>query len=163
MLLLLAPALAADVVLRDLPAPEGAVRVEAAVDVAAPRAAVWAALVDFGARKVKAIEWYRPSTATEMWIRWTVSALGFEVTYHNHYQLAPDRSWLLHELDTSMPNDLSGSRGRFTLADVAGGTRLVYDVETHFGRAIPGVVRRWLSSSAVEDFMADIVRRAEGA
>lgn len=160
---------AGDVVIRDkAPSQPGAVRVEAVADLRAPRDAVWAALLDFegrkrGNRSLKAVEAYQPATATERWIRWTVSAFGAEVTYHNHYVLAPDRTSLLHELDATRDNDLAGSRGVYTLVPTAGGTRLVYDVETHFGRAVPGVVQRWLSSAAVEDFMVDMVRRAEDA
>lgn len=154
---------AGEVVLRSVaPARPGAVRVEAIVDVHAPREAVWAALVDFGSRKVKALAPYRPAAGDELWLRWTVSAFGVDVVYHNHYVLAPDAGTLLHELDPAEENDLAGSRGLFTLSPLPGGTRLAYDVETDFGRALPAVVKRWLSSSAVEDFMVDIVRRAEG-
>lgn len=164
-----AEALAAgEIVLRDLaPSRPGAVRVEAVADVRAAREPVWAALVDFegrkeGNRSLKEVAPYRPATPEAQWIRWTVSAFGARVTYHNRYAFAPDRSWLTHELDPERENDLAWSRGRFTLADVPGGTRVVYDVESDIGRAVPAVVQRWLSSSAVEDFMADIVRRAEG-
>jgi hypothetical protein len=163
-----AAALAAgEVVLREQPAPPGAVGVLAIVDIVAGRAAVWKALLDWEGRRagnpgIRTITHYRPSTSTEQWVRWTVSKFGFEVTYHNHYVISPAQGTMMHELDTTQDNDITGGRGTFAMSDAPGGTRLVYDVETHFGRAIPSMVQRWLASDGIGDFMADLDRRAEG-
>lgn len=172
-LLLVCPLFAAspeDVALQQLPAtqPNG-VRVRAIVEVHADREATWRALVDLQARRagndaIRSIVPYRPATATEQWMKWTVARFGVEVVYHNHYVVSADHTTFLHELDTSMPNDLVGSRGLYTLAPGAGGagwTRLVYDCESDFGRALPTVVQRWMTDSGTRGFVADIARRAE--
>ena len=148
---------------------EGALRVEAIVDVKAGRDAVWAALIDFPARKqtntsLKTIQPYRAATATEQWVKWEASRFGVSIVYHNHYRLSTDKSSLIHELDTAQVNDMDYSRGVFSLSSDASCspcTRVTYDVESDFGVAIPSFVQTWLTGSAVRDFMADIARRAE--
>jgi hypothetical protein len=159
---------AGEVVLHDRTARhEGALRVEAVVDIHAGRDAVWAALIDFPARKasnssLKIIQPYRPATATEQWVKWQAQRFGVTVTYHNHYLLSADRASMIHELDPTMPNDMEYSRGVFTLSSTASCspcTRLSYDVESDFGVAIPSFVQGWLTGSGVRDFMADLARR----
>ena len=157
-------------VIRELPAQgDGAVRVVAAVDIAAGTDAVWAALLDFEGRKranpaVQAVEDYKPRTADAYHIRWRISKFGFDVVYHNRYAIDRAAGRLVHTLDPSQPNDLVESRGVYELyPSPAGGgrTRLVWDVESNFGRAIPGVVQKWMSTGATRDFMVDMARRAE--
>lgn len=158
-----------DVVLRPLPTKNGAIRVLAVVDIAAPASAVWTTLMDFEWRKVanpavQSIEPYRPATATEQWVRWHVSKFGANVVYHNHYKMDRAAGKLIHELDTTQENDMVANRGVYEIAasPIAGHTRLAWDVESNFGQAIPSFVQSWMSSSATRDFMAELARRAEG-
>ncbi len=162
--------LAREVVIRPLPSKSAAgVRVLAVVDIHASRAAVWAALLDFQARitsssAAKSAEHYRPSTATEQWVRWHVSKFGFDVNFHNHYLLDVAGGRLVHELDTTQENDLAGSRGVYDLHPSPAGadwTRLAYECESNFGQALPEFVQRWMSTGATRDFMANMAASAE--
>lgn len=158
---------AGEVVLHTLPpANPSSVRVEGMVDIAASEDAVWTALLDFKARMtanrtLKSIEYYRPSTATDQWVAWTASTFGFEICYHNHYILKRSEGILIHELDTSVPNDMKASRGVYRLSRGQRGTLLNYDVESDFGIAMPDAVRRWLTNSGIRSFLEDIAARAE--
>jgi hypothetical protein len=161
-----------DVVIHELPTrSDGAVRLEALVDIQAPQAAVWSALTDFkgrlgGNKALKAVEPYRAPTDDEQWIRWTVASFGFEVVYHNHYVLDADDGSLTYALDRSQQNDLVSSQGAFAIYGSPAGApfcRLVYEAESDFGHAIPGMVQRWMSNAAAKDFMLDLARRAEAA
>jgi hypothetical protein len=159
-----------EVVVRDLPArSDGAVRVQSLLDIPAPQAAVWTALVDFQGRlggnsALKAVEPYRAASGAEQWIRWTVSAMGFEVVYHNHYVLDRANGTVTYELDKSQENDLAASHGTLAIfpspADPAQ-IRLFYEAESDFGHAVPTFAQRWMTASATKDFMADISRRAQ--
>lgn len=158
---------AGEVVLRDtvgtLP---DAVAVLGLTDIQAPEAAIWAALVDMEGRmagnaSLKSVVPYRPATPTEMWYRWEATRFGVSVVYHNHYVIDRAARTLLHELDTSRPNDLRASRGLFELAPVSRGYRLAYTVETDFGRSIPDFIVEWMCGSGVRTFLADIAARAE--
>ncbi|MES2638014.1 MAG: hypothetical protein V4850_00970 [Myxococcota bacterium] len=162
---------ARDVVLRPLsPRAAGGVRVLAIVDIHAPKTAVWGALLDFQARKVsnpavKSVEFYRPSTATEQWVRWRISKFGMDIGYHNHYVLDVAGGKLSHELDTAQENDLAGSRGVYELHPSPAGadwTRLVYECESNFGQAMPDFVQRWISTGGTRDFMVNMAASAEG-
>lgn len=162
---------AGEVVIRELPRKGDVVRLIAYVDVHADRAAVWAALLDFPSRKVsnpavKRVDAYLPATATDRWIRWTVEKLGMQLVYHNHYRLDLAAGRLTHDLDPAQANDLVASRGVYELAASPAGpewTRLSWEVESNFGRAVPTVVQGWLTAGATRDFMADMARRAEAA
>lgn len=145
------------------------VRVEAIVDARASKEALWKALTDLRARlsssdTLEGMEFYKPSTATEQWVKWSASRFTVDIVYHNHYIASADRTTYVHELDRSMPNDLAASRGVYTLMSSprVGCTRLVYDVDTDFGRSLPGFVRDWLTQSGTRSYLEDIVRRAEG-
>lgn len=145
------------------------VRVEAVGDVCASRDALWSALVDLQARMrsndtLKAMEFYKPSTPTEQWVKWTASRFGVQMVYHNRYIGSTDRSTYVHELDKSMPNDITASRGVYTLipSPRAGCMRLVYDVDTDFGRSLPGFIKDWLTESGTRSYVEDILRRAAG-
>jgi hypothetical protein len=144
------------------------VRVEAIVDARASKEALWAALTDLRARlassdTLEGMEFYKPATASEQWVKWSASRFGIDIVYHNRYVASADRSTYTHELDRSMPNDLAASRGVYTLmaSPRVGCTRLVYDVDTDFGRSLPGFVRDWLTQSGTRSYLEDIVRRAE--
>lgn len=161
---------ARDVVIRPLPTSAASgVRVLAVVDIHAPKAAVWAALLDFQARitsnsAAKSAEHYRPSTPTEQWVKWRVSKFGFEINFHNHYLLDLANGRMIHELDATKENDLAGSRGVYELHPSpagAGWTRLAYEVESKFGQALPEFVQRWMSTGATRDFMANMATSAE--
>jgi carbon monoxide dehydrogenase subunit G len=158
-----------EVVLRSLPTQGAAVRVLAVVDIAAPASAVWSTLMDFEWRKianpaVQTVEPYRAATSTEQWVRWHVSKFGANVVYHNHYRMDRVAGKLIHELDTTQANDMVANRGVYEIAasPIAGHTRLAWDVESDFGRAIPAFVQSWMSTGATRDFMAELARRAEG-
>ncbi len=162
---------AREVVIRELPGRgDGSVRVLAIVDIQADADAVWAALLDFPARKasnpaVQSIESYKASTATEQWLRWRISKFGFDVVYHNRYVIDRDNGRLEHTLDRGQQNDLTESRGVYDLYPSPAGpgfTRLAWEVESNVGEAIPGFVQKWMTTSATRDFMADMARRAEG-
>lgn len=161
---------AKEVVIRELATSgDGAVRVVAAVDIRASADAVWGALLDFDARKqanaaVQAVEDYKPRTPEAYHIRWRISKFGMDIVYHNTYRIERAAGRMTHTLDPAQPNDLVESRGVYHVyPSPAGGglTRLVWDVESNFGRAIPGFVQKWMSTSATRDFMADMARRAE--
>ncbi len=163
---------AGEVLLLDhTPSHAGGVSVEGIADVAASADAVWAALLDFQARlkgnsSVKSFAYYRTSTPTEEWGVWEVSHFGFSVTYHNHYLLDRADGSLIHELDASQPNDLTWSRGVYTLGTSPNNPqwqRLSYVVDTDFGAAIPGFIKSWLCGQGVKDYLVDLVHRAEGA
>lgn len=157
---------AGEVVLHELtPRSPEAIRVQGFVDIATNMDAVWTALLDFKARmtankSLKTIEYYRPSTPTDQWVAWTASSFGFEISYHNHYILKRDQGILIHELDTSLPNDLKASVGTYHISPSTRGTLLDYDVESNFGVTMPDVVKRWLTNSAIRDFLEDIAARA---
>jgi hypothetical protein len=161
---------AGDVLIRrKTSAHPGGVRVEAVGDVCASKDALWRALVDLEARMrsndtLKAMEFYKPSTATEQWVKWTASRFGVEMVYHNRYIASTDRSQYIHELDTSMTNDIKASRGVYALISSprAGCMRLVYDVDTDFGRSLPGFIKDWLTESGTRSYVEDILRRAAG-
>lgn len=159
---------AGEVVVRELPTTNGGVRVVAFVDVHASPDAVWGALLDFPARRtsnpaVRSIDYYRPSTASDVWVRWEVSKFGVDIVYHNHYVIDRTSGRLLHQLDPSQTNDLVESTGAYQLgtSPMGGGwTRLTYEIESDFGRALPGFIQSWMSSSGTRDFMAELARRA---
>ncbi|MDP2310070.1 MAG: hypothetical protein Q8P18_28900 [Pseudomonadota bacterium] len=162
--------LAREVVIRPLPpTAEGGVRVLAVVDIHATKTAVWAALLDFPARlvsnpAVKSVEFYRPSSATEQWVRFRVSKFGFDIGYHNHYLLDLAGGRLTHELDLAQENDLAGSRGVYNLYPSPVGadwTRLGYECESNFGQALPEFVQRWMSTGGTRDFMVSMAASAE--
>lgn len=158
---------AGEVVLRDTVGTiPNAVAVIGIVDIQAPEAAIWAALVDMEGRmagnsSLRSVAAYRPATTTEMWYRWEAVRFGIGVVYHNHYVVDRAARTLLHELDTTRPNDLRASRGLFELAPVPGGFRLAYTVETDFGRSIPAFIVEWMSGSGVRTFLEDIAVRSE--
>lgn len=157
---------AGEVVLHErTPKTPGAIRVEGLVDIPAPQEKVWAALLDFKARlaansTLKRIEYYRPSTATDQWVAWSASSFGFDVNYHNHYILRREEGVLIHELDTSLPNDMKASRGVYHISPSTRGTLLNYDVESDFGITMPEVVKRWLTNRGIRDFLEDIAARS---
>lgn len=162
---------AREVVLRALPpSAAGGVRVLAIVDIHAPKTAVWGALLDFEARRtsnpaVKSVEFYRPATPTDQWVRWRISKFGFDIGYHNHYSLDVAGGRLSHELDATQENDLAGSRGVYNLHPSPAGadwTRLVYECESNFGQALPEFVQRWMSTGGTRDFMVNMAASAEG-
>jgi len=159
-----------EVVLRSLPErTAGGVRVLGIVDIQASTDAIWLALLDFPGRKatntaVKTVEYYRPSTPTDQWVKWSISKFGFDITYHNHYTLERAAGRLTHELDPSRPNDLAGSRGVYELHPSpagAGWTRLSYECESNFGQTLPSFVQRWMSTSGTRDFLTTMAARAE--
>lgn len=161
---------AREVIIRELPtAADGAVRVVAAVDIQASIDAVWSALLDFDARKranaaVQAVDDYKPRAADAYHIRWHIAKFGMDIVYHNRYLIDRSAGRLVHTLDPAEKNDLTESRGVYEVyPSPAGGglTRLVWDVESNFGRAIPTFVQKWMSTGATRDFMADMARRAE--
>lgn len=162
---------AREVVLRTLPPrAAGGVRVLAIVDIHAPRAAVWGALLDFPARlasnpAVRSVAFYRPSTPTDQWVQWRISKFGFDIGYHNHYVLDAAGGRLSHELDATQANDLAGSHGVYDLHPSPAGadwTRLVYECESNFGQALPEFVQRWMSTGGTRDFMVNMAASAEG-
>lgn len=144
----------------------GGVSVVGLADIEGAEAAIWEALLDFPGRRagnpsIRAVAPYRESTATEQWMRWEISRFGFTVVYHNHYVIDRPGRKLTHELDPSQPNDLAMSHGVYDLLAIPTGFRLSYEVETNFGRAIPGFVQEWLAGSGVKTFLGDVVARAE--
>lgn len=152
-------------------AKPGGVSVEGVADVPASADAIWRALLDFKARlagnsSVKSFAYYKPSTATEQWGVWEVAHFGVSVRYHNHYLLDRAGGVLIHELDLAEQNDLTWSRGTYTLGpspNNASWQRLSYVVDTDFGAAIPGFIKSWLCGSGVRDYMSELVTRAAAA
>ena len=70
---------------------------------------------------------------------------------------------LQHALDPAQPNDLVESTGVYQISSSpagAGWTRLTYELQSDFGRALPGFIQSWMSSSGTRDFMAELARRA---
>ncbi len=160
-----------ELVIRALPEQNsGMVRVVGVAEIAASIDQVWSSLLDFSARlkanpALRAMEPYLPPTPSQLWLRFTVSTLGFTVVYHNQYWIDRAAGTLVHQLDPSRPNDLQASRGEFELQQphyLSSGVRLQYLVETSFGQAIPAFVQSWMVGGGLRDFMADIVTRAEG-
>lgn len=159
-----------EVVIRPVPAStDAAVAVTGFVDVPASRDAVWAILLDFPGRRptnpsITRIEEYRPRTADEQWWLFTVQKFGTTVTYHNRYAVDVAGGVLDHALDPERTNDLAKNTGTYTLGSCATGptpcTRLTWEVETDFGRSIPGFVKNWLGRAAVEGFLTDLATRA---
>lgn len=147
----------------------GGVSVEGVADIPASADQIWRALLDFKARlagnsAVKSFAYYKPSTASEQWGVWQVSHFGFSVVYHNHYTIDRAGGVLTHDLDLAEKNDLSWSRGVYTLGvspNNPAWQRLSYVVDTDFGAAIPGFIKSWLCGSGVRDYMVDLVHRAE--
>lgn len=163
--------LAREVVIRELPTRgDGAVRVLAIVDIRASSDAVWRALLDFPSRKlnnpaVQSVADYRPATANEQFVKWHLSKFGASIVYHNRYVIDRAGGRMEHTLDPAQPNDLTESRGVYAVYPSpagAGITRLTWEVESNFGRAIPSFVQKWMSTGATRDFMVDMARRAEG-
>jgi hypothetical protein len=159
-----------EVLLRTLPErTPGGIRVLGIVDIQASTDAIWAALLDFPGRRltntaVKSVEYYKPSTPTDQWVKWNISKFGFDVTYHNHYTLERAAGRLTHDLDPSLPNDLAGSHGVYELHPSpagAGWTRLAYECESNFGQTLPSFVQRWMSTSGTRDFLSSMADRAE--
>ncbi|HNH45855.1 MAG TPA: hypothetical protein PKY30_02395 [Myxococcota bacterium] len=160
-----------ELVIRALPEENpGMVRVVGVAEISATVDQVWSSLLDFSARlkanpALRAMEPYLPPTPSQLWLRFTVSTLGFTVVYHNQYWIDKAAGTLVHQLDPSRPNDLQASRGEFELQRpryLGSGVRLQYLVETSFGQAIPAFVQSWMVGGGLRDFMADIVTRAEG-
>ncbi|MSP55121.1 MAG: hypothetical protein EXR69_05885 [Myxococcales bacterium] len=149
-------------------AKPGGISVEGLADTPASTDAIWRALLDFKARlasnsAVKEFAYYKPSTATEQWGVWDVTRFGIRLTYHNHYILDRAAGTLVHELDPAQTNDLTWSRGTYTLGpspNNADWRRISYVVDTEFGVAIPSFIKSWLCGTGVRDYMADLVIRA---
>lgn len=147
----------------------GAVSVEGVADVKASADALWYALLDFAARQkgnssVKSFAYYRPSTPTEQWGVWEVAHFGVSVRYHNHYLIDRTHGKLTHDLDLTQTNDLSWSRGVYTMAPSPNNPawlRLSYAVDTDFGSAIPGFIKSWLAGQGVREYIEELVHRAE--
>jgi hypothetical protein len=159
-----------ELVIRSVPASTpAAIAVVGFADVPATADAVWAILLDFPGRKaanpsVARVEEYHPRTPTDQWWVFDVQKFGTTVTYHNHYALERSAGVLHHALDRTQENDLAGNTGTYTLTTCdtlpAPCTRLTWEVETDFGRSLPGFVKTWLGRAAVEGFLGDLAARA---
>ncbi|MBA2320528.1 MAG: SRPBCC family protein [Deltaproteobacteria bacterium] len=159
-----------EVVIRAVSAStDAAIAVVGFVDVPATRDAVWTILLDFPGRRptnpsITRIEEYLPRTAVDQWWLFTIQKFGTTVTYHNHYTVDASGGVLDHALDPTRTNDLAKNTGTYTLGACASSappcTRLTWEVETDFGRSIPGFVKNWLGRAAVEGFLADLATRA---
>jgi len=158
------------VAIRPVPAStEAAIAVVGFVDVAASRDDVWAILLDFPGRRptnpsLVRVEEYQPGTPRNQWWLFTIQKFGSTVTYHNVYTVNAGGGVLAHALDPARTNDLVKNTGVYTLGACAAVstpcTRLTWEVETDFGRSIPGFVKTWLGRAAVEGFLSDLAVRA---
>ena len=151
-------------------APAG-IAVVGFVDVPTTTDRVWSILLDFPGRKaanpsVARVEEYQPRQPNDQWWVFDVQKFGTTVTYHNHYALERSNGVLRHELDPSKENDLVANTGTYSLATCttlpAPCTRLTWEVETDFGRSLPGFIKTWLGRAAVEGFLGNIADRAAG-
>lgn len=162
------------VVLQDTPRTEGGVRFHAWVDVAAPPAATWRALVDHaakerGSRTLTGYDLYRqeplPGGGSRTCIRWAGSRLGVDFAFHHCYDADAAGTRLSHALDGQRDNDLVRADGVFLLTPgpTAESTRIHYEAETALPPAVPGFLASWLGGTSAREFLEDLRLRAGDA
>lgn len=149
------------------PSRPGAIRAVGVADIPAPQAEVWQAVIDFPARKkgnpaLAEVREYKPASGDQRWFRWTIAVLGFTVTYHNTYRLSEAEGRVHYQLDSEMENDLLYNDGKFFLKAISPTTtRLIYEVQTDFGEAVPKPAQEWMTGSGIRGFLQDILQRAK--
>ena len=123
-----------------------------AVDVSAPSAALWSAVMNLEAREanvsaIKSITTYAPATDVKgLGARFELSIMGIKVVYHLRYHQDPSQKWVTFGLDSEKENDLVSSTGGYHITPNGDGQRLIYWAKTDAGRAIPGFIRNTLSN-----------------
>lgn len=86
-------------------------------------------------------------------VRMKTRVLGFGVEWYNRHQQNREDRWITWTLDYSRNSDLDDSVGfwRFTPARRDGWTQVVYSIDVQLKGWVPGIVRRMLVSSGLED------------
>jgi len=128
-----------------------------AIDIAAPSAPVWDAVMNMDARvenvgAIRSITTYAPATDPKgLGARFELSIAGVGVNYHLRYDQDPSEKWVTFGLDPEKENDLVSSTGGYHIIANGDGQRLVYWSQTDAGRAIPGFIRNALSNRSFKN------------
>ncbi len=148
-----------------------AIRAQATVEIAASTRAVRDAILDLDARAaegwmVDAVDVYRDDVSDERIHRrakWSLSILGFSITYHCVYDWRADTNEIVWALDDGMPNDLDHARGVYTLAagDAPGTTSLSYTVEVGSKHSAAAPLKRRITKRNVAKLLGSVRTRAE--
>lgn len=96
-------------------------------------------------------------------VRMKTSVLGFGVEWYNRHQQNREEGWITWTLDYSRNSDLDDSVGfwRFTPVSRDGWTQVVYSIDVQLKGWVPGIVRRMLVSSGLEDATTWVKEQSE--
>ena len=137
----------------------------AAIDIAAPTAAVMRAVLDLPPRKdeiggVKSLEVYEQSPG-HMSARWEVGLAFISAVFHIDYSFDIEQGWCVYGLDTTRENTIVSTEGSYQVYATAGGSRMIYRSLSVGSAGTPDWVRKKLAFSSARELLSGIRSRAE--
>lgn len=155
-----------DIVVRQETTETGALTVSI-VDIDASCEAVLDAVLDVKARKdevgsITDVTYYLEEEA-RLGVIFDLSVVGVAVRFHTLYEIDRARHLAAYALDPSKENDVVSSEGFYQCFAEGEGARLVYAGNSDSGRRVPGWLKRWMTTGALQDQLEGIRTRAQAA
>ncbi|MBM4390350.1 MAG: SRPBCC family protein [Deltaproteobacteria bacterium] len=137
-------------------------------DIAATPSKIWSRIVDYSAYprmvdKVAECGNYKVS-GSEIYTRFLLAVMGFDVEYFIHHTYRPDQGYLTWTLDYSRQSDLDDSVGYWRVTALESSppqSRLEYSVDIRFKGYIPGFVQDMISKKGLTDAATWVKRESE--
>lgn len=154
------------VVVRQETSETGALTV-AIVDVKASPSATLDAVLDVKSRvdevgSIDEVSYYREEPP-HLGVTFGLSVMGVGVTFHTLYETDRETHLARYALDPSKEHDVVKAEGFYQCFAEGEGTRLVYAGDSDSGRRVPGWIKRWMTTGALNDQLEGIRTRAEAA
>lgn len=137
-------------------------------DIAATPSKIWSRIVDYSGypRMVDQVAEcgnYKVS-GSEIYTRFLLEVMGFDVEYFIHHTYKPDQGYLTWTLDYSRQSDLDDSVGYWRVTPLTTDpprSRLEYSVDIRFKGYIPGFVQDMISKKGLTDAATWVKRESE--